>query len=94
MHQTLSSNRAGTTSDWAALRAVDTVPRHEKLSDIKWTQRQYVSFVSLAIQDVVYNFIVHIKDISLEQRWEKRFFNLLQTEAIHQKAREIREKIM
>ena len=94
MRQTLSSNRTSTISDWAALRAVDTVPRHERLSDIKWTQRQYVFFVSLAIQGVVYNFIVHIRDISLEQRWEKRFFNLLQTEAIHQKAREIREKIM
>ena len=100
MYQTLSSNRASTISDWAALRAVDTVRtvstarRHERLSDIKWTQRQYVFFVSLAIQGVVYNFIVHIRDISLAQRWEKRFFNLLQTEAIHQKARRIREKIM
>ena len=92
MHQTLSSNRAGTMPNWAW--AVDTVPRHEKLSDIKWTQCQYIFFVSLAIQGVVYNFIVHIRDISLEQRWEKRFFNLLQTEAIHQKASEIREKIM
>ena len=82
------------SSDWAALRAVDTVLRHEKLSDIKWTQPQYVVFVSLAIQGFVYNFIVHIRDILLEQRWKMRFFNLLQTKAIHQKARRIREKIM
>ena len=53
-----------------------------------------MSFVSLAIQGVVYNFIVHIRDILLEQRWKMRFFNLLQTKTIHQKAREIREKIM